>query len=99
MKKKMLFVVVYIVYFCLQFILLYFIIYYGIVCVEQRFGKTSIDLFCSFFSFIENITDKKKYLHTLKENLIQSAIQDIEKRFKLYRDNNPKHKALNFDPI
>lgn len=30
--------------------------------------------FFYLFSFIEDIAGKKKYLHTLKENLIQSAV-------------------------
>lgn len=40
------------------------------------------------------IEDKSKYLKLLKENLIQSAVyMGIERTFKFYQDNDPKHKA------
>jgi transposase len=44
--------------------------------------------------FINGILDKNKYLNILKNNLKKSAPNmGIMENFKLYQDNDPKHKA------
>lgn len=44
--------------------------------------------------FIEDTMDKNKYLHILQENLMPSAVSmNIERSFKFYQDNDPKHTA------
>ena len=46
------------------------------------------------FVFILRILDKNKYLNILQQNLKKSATtMDVERTFKYYENNDPKHKA------